>query len=442
MTAVDAIAALATAPGRGAIGIVRVSGPRLAGILPPLLGLESLTPRTATLAPFLDAEGETLDRGLALFFPAPHSYTGEDVLELHGHGGTAVLASVLRRVLELGARMAEPGEFTRRAYLNGRLDLLQAEAVADLIAAGTEAAARAAVRSLDGEFSDQIGLLATRLTELRTLVEACIDFPEEDVELLAERGGLDRLGQVRAQLEAVRKAASAGRLLREGAKVVLCGQPNVGKSTLLNRLAGADAAIVSEVPGTTRDTLREAIQIDGIPVQIFDTAGLRETSDIVEGLGVARTWTSLQDADIAVLVFDIRTGVTPADRSILDRLPPALPRVLLANKADLMPDAPVPAGALLVSALEGWGLDRLRARILELIGWDGTEAGVYAARERHLQALSAATRALESAAGHVRELELFAEDLRAAQEALAPVNGSITSDELLGQIFATFCIGK
>jgi tRNA modification GTPase len=411
-------------------------------MLPPLLGLERLTPRTATLAPFLDANGETLDRGLALFFPAPHSYTGEDVLELHGHGGPAVLGSVLRRVLELGARMAEPGEFTRRAYLNGRLDLLQAEGVADLIAAGSQAAARAAVRSLDGEFSAQIDLLAARLTELRTLVEACIDFPEEDVELLTERGGLDRLRQLRAQLEGVRKAASAGRLLQEGAKVVLCGQPNVGKSTLLNRLAGADVAIVSEVPGTTRDTLRESIQIDGVPVQIVDTAGLRETSDIVEGLGVARTWTSLQDADMAVLLFDVRSGVAPADRSILDRLPPALPRIMVANKADLAPDAAVSADVLPVSALEGWGIDRLRARILELIGWDGTEAGVFAARERHLQALSAATRALESAGANIEQLELFAEDLRVAQEALAPVNGSITSDELLGQIFATFCIGK
>jgi tRNA modification GTPase len=442
MREADRIAAVATPPGRGAIGVVRLSGPSLSDLFQPLLGRDSLVPRHATFLSFLDQHGQPLDQGLALYFPAPHSYTGEDVLELQGHGGPAVLALVLRRCLQLGARLAEPGEFTRRAYVNERLDLVQAEAVADLIEAGTEAAVRSAVRSLEGEFSRQINELEEQLIELRVLVEACIDFPEEDVELLGERGGYERLARLEAQVAAVMAAARSGRLLQEGARVVLCGQPNVGKSTLLNRLAGSEVAIVTDVPGTTRDALRETIQIDGVPLQVIDTAGLRVSEDAVEQLGVERTWRNLREADVAVLMVDARKGITAEDREIRDALPPSLPLIVVANKRDLGSNPCLDPECLPISARDGTGLDELKQRILKTIGWQVPEAGVYAARERHVRALAEAAHHLQAAGEQGKALELFAEEVRLAQEALTSITGEFSPDDLLGEIFSRFCIGK
>jgi tRNA modification GTPase len=436
----DRIVAVATPAGVGAISIVRLSGPALPEVLRDLLGREALVPRRATFCAFLDRQRETIDEGLAIYFPAPHSYTGEDVLELHGHGGPAVQAAVLRRCLEF-ARMAEPGEFTRRAYLNGRIDLVQAEAVADLIQSGSEAAARAALRSLEGHFSSELNGLSEQITQLRVLVEACLDFPEEDVELLTQRGGLERLAAIDRQLQRVLSAAQSGRLLREGAKVVLCGQPNVGKSTLLNRLAGSDVAIVTDVPGTTRDVLRESVYIRGVPLQILDTAGLRDTQDIVEKIGVQRTWESLSGADLAVLMVDARQGVTAADRAILAGLPVSLPVLTLANKADLVAGVEIP-GVLAVSARTGAGLEALESAILAMIGWQPPEAAVYSARERHLRALRESKDHLQEASAQLHSLELLAEELRQAHEALSSVTQPVTADELLGQIFQNFCIGK
>ena len=346
MRPADPIVAIATPPGRGAVGIVRLSGPDLTPISRALTGGAVLTPRQAVLTGFLDEHGKAIDRGLALYFPGPHSYTGEDVLELQGHGGPVVLALLLARCVRLGARPAQPGEFTQRAFLNGQLDLAQAEAVADLIEAGSDAAVRSAMRSLNGEFSSAINALLRQLIELRTLVEACIDFPEEDVDLLSARGGFERLARVRQQLHRVQSSARSGRLLNEGARVVLCGLPNVGKSTLMNQLAESDVAIVTDVPGTTRDVLREHIQLDGVPIQLLDTAGLRRTDDVVERLGVDRTWHSLKEADLAILLVDARSGITTADQAILDALPGGLSRIVVANKADLAPGVPVPGTEL------------------------------------------------------------------------------------------------
>jgi len=442
MREADTIAAIATPPGRGAIGVVRLSGPSLSAIFRPLLARDALLPRHATFLSFLDQDGLPLDEGLAIYFPAPHSYTGEDVLELQGHGGPAVLALVLRRCVQLGARLAEPGEFTRRAFLNERMDLVQAEAVADLIGAGSEAAVRSAMRSLEGEFSRGIHDLVQQLIDLRVLVEACIDFPEEDVELLGERGGYERLERLKDQFASITATARSGRMLQEGARVVLCGQPNVGKSTLLNRLAGSEVAIVTDVPGTTRDPLREIIHIDGVPVQIIDTAGLRSTVDMVERLGVERAWLNLRDADLAVLLVDARTGVTVDDCQIRDALPASLPLIVVANKRDLGASASLQGECLCISALDGAGVDDLKQRILKEIGWQPPEAGVFAARERHVRALEAAAAHVEAAATQRKALELFAEELRLAQEALGSITGEFSADDLLGEIFGRFCIGK
>jgi tRNA modification GTPase len=442
MRAADRIVALATPPGRGAIGVVRLSGPSLPELFPQLLGRAGLTPRSATFTPFLGDDGLPIDQGLAIFFPAPRSYTGEDVLELQGHGGPAVMALLLRRCISLGARLAEPGEFTKRAYLNDRMDLVQAEAVADVIEAGSEAAARSALRSLEGEFSSRIRALVDQLTALRGLVEACLDFPEEDVELLSQRGGYEQLDRLEQQVAEVTAAARSGRLLQEGAKVVLFGQPNVGKSTLLNRLAGAEVAIVTEVPGTTRDVLREVIQIQGVPIQVSDTAGLRATDDPVERLGVERTWSSLRGADLAVLLLDARNGLTVEDQKLIASLPSSLPLIIAANKADLLSVGPSEVGYLLVSAKNGEGIDELKTRLLEAIGWQPPESGVFAARERHLRALNQAAIHIASARSRMEDLELFAEELRLAQLTLGEVTGRVTADDLLGVIFSRFCIGK
>lgn len=442
----DIIAAIATAPGRAGIGVVRISGPHLAELCGRIVS-RRLPPRRAVLAEFLDAQGGVIDYGIALYFPAPHSYTGEDVLELQGHGGPMVLQLLLKRCLELGARLAEPGEFTRRAYLNDKLDLAQAESVADLIDASTARAAHCALRSLQGAFSERIEALTRSLIELRTLAEATLDFPEEDIEFLGRADAEGRLAAVRAELVKVQQASQQGSLLREGMHVVLAGRPNVGKSSLLNRLAGEELAIVTEIPGTTRDAIRQSINVNGVPAHIIDTAGLRDSTDPVEKLGIARTWAAIERADLVLLVIDCTTGETAGDEAILARLPGSLPCIRVMNKIDLIGRAPGVErrdGATVVwlSARTGEGVDFLRQALLDVVGWRGEAEGLFMARERHLQALSAAQGHLEQATQVVRQPELFAEELRLAQVALGAITGEFTPDDLLGEIFSRFCIGK
>jgi len=447
MIARDIIAAIATAPGRGGIGVVRVSGPSLSAFVSVLPG-GRLQPRVATRAIFRDRSGEALDEGLALFFPAPHSYTGEDVLELQGHGSPVVLGQVLARCIELGARLARPGEFTERAYLNGRIDLAQAEGVADLIEASNATAAKAALRSLQGHFSELIQELKDKIINLRMLVEATLDFPEEDVEFLQAGRAAERLQDLRAQLDRVLGATRQGSLLREGLRVVLVGEPNVGKSSLLNRLAGDEVAIVTEVPGTTRDTLREQIDIDGLPVHIIDTAGLRESADPVERIGIERTWAEVARADLVLLLSDATRSVDDRSAAILERLPAALPRLRVVNKIDLL-DQPArlerdPSGEACVwlSAKTGEGLDDLKRALWQQAGWQAAGEGLFTARARHVAALQVASSHLGQAAAHSSQLELYAEELRLAHEALGGITGEFTADDLLGEIFSRFCIGK
>ena len=387
-----------------------------------------------------------MDRGIALFFPAPHSYTGEDVLELQGHGGVAVLQLILQRCLELGVRLAEPGEFTRRAFLNDKLDLAQAESVADLIAATTSQGARSAMRSLQGEFSQAIHGLVERLIRLRMLVEAMLDFPEEEIGTPDVARRDEQLNALQQDLENILRLAQQGSLLREGAHIVLVGQPNVGKSSLLNRLSGEEVALVSAIPGTTRDALRQAIQIGGVPLHIIDTAGLRESGDEVEQMGMARTRSALQKADAILIVMDAGCGLDENKQKILNELPPDIPRLHIHNKIDLLAQ---PARAeqqgsehhIYLSAKTGLGLELLRDQMLTLIGWQ-QEAGVFMARERHVRALQAALDYLRNASGVVRQAELFAEELRLVQESLNTITGEFTPDDLLGEIFSQFCIGK
>jgi tRNA modification GTPase len=441
----DTIAGIATAHGRGSVGIIRLSGTNLASLTGALLN-KPLLPRQAIYAAFLDERGEMLDRGIALFFPAPHSYTGEDVLELQGHGGTAVLQLLLQRCLELGARLAEPGEFTKRAFLNGKLDLAQAESVADLIEATTSQAVRSAMRSLRGEFSDAIHRLVKKLVHLRMLVEAMLDFPEEGIDTpdIALRNA--QLASVYAELEKIIGLARQGSLLREGAHIVLVGQPNVGKSSLLNCLSGEEAALVSEIPGTTRDIIRQAIQIDGVPLHIIDTAGLRDSADAVEQMGIARARDAMQKADAALILLDASQGVGERDRKISAELPSGIPRIYVFNKIDLLSQAPRVEQkegdyCIYLSTKTGVGLDLLRNKLLELIGWH-QEAGVFMARERHVRALLVAQGHLQRAAKTTGQAEIFAEELRLAQEALNSITGEFTADDLLGEIFSRFCIGK
>jgi tRNA modification GTPase len=447
MTRSDIVAAISTAPGRGGIGVVRVSGPQLLALISGILRTP-LSPRRATLADFTDSHGSAIDRGIALYFPAPHSYTGEDVLELQGHGGPVVLQLLLRRCVELGARPAQPGEFTRRAYLNDKIDLAQAESVADLIDAATTEAARSAMRSLQGAFSRRIDELFDDLVELRTLVEAALDFPDEDVELIKQSDGAGRLSRLKAKLEDVLSASQQGSLLREGVRVVLAGQPNVGKSSLLNLLAGEELAIVTEIAGTTRDVIRQSVSIRGIPAHIIDTAGLRPSRDPVEKLGIARTWGAIEQADIVVLLVDAAQGIAAADQDILRRLPARLPRLTVMNKIDLLAREPAlerakDGATVWLSAKTGAGVELLRDALLEAVGWHGSGAeGLFMARERHVHALEHAQRHLEQAASQMERLELFAEELRAVQHALGTITGEFTSDDLLGEIFKRFCIGK
>ncbi|MEF8700348.1 MAG: tRNA uridine-5-carboxymethylaminomethyl(34) synthesis GTPase MnmE [Candidatus Accumulibacter sp. UW20] len=439
------IAAVATAAGRGGVGVIRISGDGLLAFAEAFAGKRPL-PRVAMLGDFRSADGALIDRGLLLYFPAPRSFTGEEVLEIHGHGGTVVMQMLLARCLELGARLAEPGEFTRRAYLNGKLDLAQAEAVIDLIDAATATAARSAVRSLQGEFSREINALLAQLVELRALVEATLDFPDEEVDFLEAADAWGRLDRLQQRLRQVFERAQQGRLLHGGLHVVLVGQPNVGKSSLLNRLAGDDLAIVTPLPGTTRDLVRSSLQIEGIPLHVIDTAGLRDTDDPIEMIGIERTWREIARADVVVLLVDARTGIGPAERKILAQLPAQLAHVTVHNKIDLAALAPerrpeADAVIIALSAKSGAGVDLLRQELLQIAGWHPAE-DVFIARERHLRALAEAREHLDAAFEQLPRLELFAEELRLAQVTLGRITGAFSADELLGEIFGRFCIGK
>jgi tRNA modification GTPase len=469
MTRTDTIVAAATPPGRGGIGIVRLSGPKVPEIAAVMLG-ELPRPRHVTLARFLDARREPIDAGLALFFPAPASYTGEHVLELHGHGGPLVIEALVTRVLELGARRAQAGEFTQRAFLNDKLDLAQAEAIADLIDAGSREAVRAAMRSLQGEFSAMVRGLTEAVIDLRTYVEAAIDFPEEEIDFLADRELLERFQAVREHLEGVLESARQGRLLHDGMTVVIAGRPNAGKSSLLNRLAGYDAAIVTPIPGTTRDVVRERIAIDGMPLHVLDTAGLRHAGDPVEEEGMRRARAEIERADRVLFVIDaVEDPSAAAWREERVRLPADVPVTLVLNKCDIagslekspaaifqtVASLPGAKGAALapcaepprlyVSALTGAGIEVLRGHLKGCMGFQTVEGGAISARLRHLESLARARGHVEEAERQLTERragELVAEELRAAQTALNEITGEFTSDDLLGRIFAGFCIGK
>jgi tRNA modification GTPase len=445
----DTIAAVATAPGRGGIGVIRVSGPAVPAIAEQMLG-DLPEPRRAVLRVFKDARGEMLDGGLAIYFPAPGSFTGEDVLELHGHGGPVVLDLLLARCIELGARFAEPGEFSRRAFLNDKLDLAQAEAIADLIDSGSTEAARAALRSLQGEFSMAVRSLTDAVTETRMHVEAAIDFPEEEVDFLGDAVLRFRIEAARELCTQITAKAKQGALLREGMTVVIAGRPNAGKSSLLNRLAGYDAAIVTDIPGTTRDVLRERIHIDGMPLHVSDTAGLREQADIVEAEGIRRAKQEMHRADRILYVID---ATRLADDETIERetrdLPNDVPVTVILNKIDLANarsryEQSQPARVYL-SATTGDGIDLLREHLKECMGFQGADAGTISARRRHLDALDRADahlREAERALVESKAGEIMAEELRRAQQCLAEITGEFTSDDLLGKIFSSFCIGK
>ena len=450
----DTICAIATPPGAGGVGIVRISGPLAPEIVKTMAG-RLPDPRYATLAAFRDADGEVIDFGIALHFPAPASFTGEDVVELQGHGGQFILQRLVQRALELGARAARPGEFSERAFLNDKLDLVQAEAIADLIESGTEAAARAAQRSLQGVFSERIQALQQELTALRVFVEAAIDFPDEEIDFLAESDVVQRVERAGARLDGVLREARQGRLLRDGFVLAIIGAPNAGKSSLLNALSGQDSAIVTDIPGTTRDVLRETIDLDGIPVHVADTAGIRETEDVIEAEGVRRARLALQTADIVLLVEDVAAApAAAAGLSGID-LPEGARCLRVANKIDLLPSgelarqkAAAGPGQLWISATTGAGLGELRRSIREAVGAGDTPAqaaGSFSARQRHVDALRRAGRHLEGGRRVMAESqagELLAEELRLAQQALGELTGELLPDDLLGEIFASFCIGK
>jgi len=462
----DPIVAIATASGRGAVGIVRVSGVRMAPLIAAICG-RGLKPREATYLPFRDALGAPIDHGLAIHFPAPHSFTGEDVFELQAHGGTVVLQLLLARCLEAaeeldlatgqprlaGLRVAEPGEFSQRAFLNGKIDLAQAEAIADLIDASTEAAARSASRSLSGAFSQEIHTLLDALVRLRMLVEATLDFPDEEIDFLQEADAIGQLGALKVQLDAVQQRARQGALLREGIKVVIAGQPNAGKSSLLNALAGAELAIVSSVAGTTRDVVSQTIQIQGVPLHVVDTAGLRDSVDEVEQIGIERAWGQIEGADAVLFLHDL-TRTPLADYALADeeiarllatKLPASVPVIDIWSKFDAAPGAN-PGAGISLSAKTGFGIEALRRRLLEVAGWQSVPEGVYLARARHVQALVRVDHHIAVAAEHLaaraQSLDLLAEELRLAQNALNEITGEFGADDLLGVIFSRFCIGK
>jgi tRNA modification GTPase len=451
MSNTDIIAAIATPSGRGGIGVVRISGPNLQSLALEILGYIP-EQRYARLSKFHAENGLIIDQGIALYFPAPHSYTGEDVLELQGHGGQAIMNLLLSRCLTAGARLAQPGEFTLRAFLNNKLDLAQAESVADVIDASTSEAALCAMRSLQGEFSTAVHALVRAVTDLRMLVEATLDFPEEETNFLQHGDVHSKLNTIQTQLKCVLTSARQGSLLREGLCVVLVGQPNVGKSSLMNRLAGEEVAIVTEIPGTTRDAVRQAINLEGVPLHLIDTAGLRETNDTVEKIGIARTRAAIEKADLALLLIDSCIGAAPEDRAILSSFPAGLPVIQVFNKIDLLNEAPrirtaESGSAIYLSAKTGVGIELLRQKLQEIIGWQPQPVGegLFMARHRHLQALAEAKGCLEKAdeaTSDESQWELLAEELRLAQLALSAITGEFSADALLGEIFSHFCIGK
>ncbi|MCK0106741.1 tRNA uridine-5-carboxymethylaminomethyl(34) synthesis GTPase MnmE [Marinobacter sp. S0848L] len=453
--ATDTIAAIATAPGQAGVGIVRVSGPKASAIARAMLGFDP-KPRYAHFGPFLDTQGELIDEGIGLYFPNPHSFTGEDVFELQGHGGTVILDLLLREVCNLGARLARPGEFSERAFLNDKLDLAQAEAIADLIESSSEQAARCAVRSMQGVFSRQIDNLVEAVTHLRIYVEAAIDFPEEEIDFLADGKVATDLDDLLQRVEKILSEAQQGTILRDGMKVVIAGRPNAGKSSLLNALAGREAAIVTAIEGTTRDVLREHIHIDGMPLHIIDTAGLRDSPDEVEQIGIARAWDEIRQADRILLMVDATTTDKTEPHEIwpdfIDQLPKNAPVTVIRNKVDLSGEqvgirdesgrvAPV----VRLAAKEAEGLDILREHLKACIGFASTTEGGFLARRRHLDALERARDSLVQGQSQLQGYgagELLAEDLKAAQDSLGEITGHLTPDELLGKIFSSFCIGK
>ena len=438
----DTIAAIATPPGRGGVGIIRLSGPHAAKIGEKIIG-PLATPRLATLSEFCDADGKAIDYGLAIYFPGPNSFTGEDVLELQAHGGPLVLDMLLKHVLSLGARMARPGEFSERAYLNDKLDLAQAEAIADLIDSSSETAARAAMRSLDGEFSNTINELLEKLIHLRMYVESAIDFPDEEIDFLSDGKIQTQLDNIHAATQAVFESARQGSILREGITLVIAGKPNAGKSSLMNRLAQREAAIVTDIPGTTRDVLREAITLDGIPLHLVDTAGLRESDDVVEQQGIERARKEIEQADIILHIIDSSTENTNDDSLV--NLPLSIPRIDVYNKIDLNEVANIKHDeAVYLSAKTGQGLDRLEQKIKKIIGLKDNTEGLFSARRRHLDALERTLSHIKAAQHHLSQQvgELVAEELKIAQDNLAQITGEFTSDDLLGEIFSQFCIGK
>lgn len=444
------IIAIATAPGRGGIGVVRVSGPQLGPFILKLLGRQ-LTPRHAHYLPFLDEKAFPIDHGIALFFEGPHSYTGEDILELQGHGGPAVMQQLLRRCLTVGSnfdlRLASPGEFTQRAFLNDKIDLAQAEAVADLIDATSEAAARAAASSLSGVFSEHVNQLALNIVQLRMLVEATLDFPEEEIEFLEKYQARSRLDSIQQDLSHILSQSRQGLVLREGLHVVLAGEPNVGKSSLLNTLAGQDLAIVTEIAGTTRDKVTQVIHLDGVPITIIDTAGLRETTDVIEAIGISRSWDEIKKADVVLHLMDATQPTAHLDSKIDSTRSRQSIVLQVMNKVDLLDASQaLPEGAIGISARTGKGLDQLQKKLLEIAGWNPGHESPWLARQRHIDALEQARMHLhlaqEHAAQNDRVLDLFAEELRLAHDALGSITGKMTPDDLLGEIFSRFCIGK
>lgn len=446
MVRTDTIAAIATAPGRAGVGVIRLSGPRCGEILLALGGHTNLpAPRHATLISFLDEHAQPLDRGLALYFPAPHSFTGEAVVELHAHGGDLLLHLLLQRCVVLGARLAQPGEFTQRAFFNQKIDLVEAEAIADLIEAESAAAVRSATRSLTGTFSRQVNELVRLLVELRMQIEGSIDFPEEGESWLLEHGVFSRMKELLAALQVLNEGARQGSLLRSGRQVVLVGAPNVGKSSLLNRLSDEEMALVTEMAGTTRDAIKNRILIHGLPIHLVDTAGIRETDDPLEKAGILRTWEAIQSSDFAMVVCDARAGISADDQKLMDQLPSGLPRMVVVNKCDLV-DAKIaaafPAEWIQVSALTGKGIEALQNALAQWAGWAGEGENSFMARERHLAALSQAAIQVEAALAPHQGMELVAENLRQAQLSLSQITGEFSSDDLLGEIFSRFCIGK